>query len=43
MIYYWARNDDVLLMLMIYGKSEQGDLTPRQRAELRLRVRQEFP
>ena len=42
-VYYWARNNDVLLMLMIYGKSGQDDLTPRQRAVLRLLVRQEFP
>lgn len=34
-IYYWASHLDRLLMLMIYAKSEQADLTADQRKILK--------
>ena len=41
-IYYWAVADDVCLMLYLYAKNEQGDLTPAQVRELARLVREEF-
>lgn len=41
-IYYWARGDDVILLLLVYGKNEQSDLTPQQKAVLRRLVEEEF-
>jgi hypothetical protein len=41
-IYYWAVADDVCLMLYLYAKNEQGDLTPSQTRELVRLVREEF-
>lgn len=34
-IYYWVRNRDRLLMLLIYSKRERDDLTPGQLRVLR--------
>jgi hypothetical protein len=42
-ICYWARKEDVLLMLLIYGKNEQDDLTPKQRAVLKKLIQEEYP
>ena len=41
-IYYWATNDDVILMLLMYPKSEKDDLTPEQRKVLAAIVQEEF-
>jgi hypothetical protein len=41
-IYYWARRDDILLMLLVYGKSEQDDLTSEQLRTLKSLVEKEF-
>ena len=41
-IYYWARAHEILLMLLIYGKNEQDDLTPDQLRTLKSLVEQEF-
>ena len=42
-VYYWHAPGDRLLMLLAYTKSEQDDLTPRQRAVLRKIVETEYP
>jgi mRNA-degrading endonuclease RelE of RelBE toxin-antitoxin system len=34
-IYYWANNDGIILMLMIYPKNEQDTLTDSQKRALR--------
>jgi len=41
-IYYWAVGEDQLLMLLIYAKSEQDDLTPNQLKVLRKIVEEEY-
>jgi len=41
-IYYWARADGVILMLMAYAKNEVSDLTKEQIAILRRVVEEEF-
>ncbi len=43
LIYYWHVPGDQLLMLVVYAKGEQDDLTPRQRAVLRKIVETEYP
>jgi len=42
-IYYWAKPQEEILMLFIYGKDEQDDLTPSQRRQLRTIVETEYP
>ena len=42
-IYYWLVPGDRLLMLLAYPKSEQDDLSPRQRMLLRRVVETEYP
>ena len=42
-IYYWHVPGDRLLMLVAYTKSDQDDLTPRQRAMLRKIIETEYP
>ncbi len=42
-IYYWAATRDAILMLMIYSKNEQDDLTPGQLAILRHILEEEYP
>jgi len=42
-IYYWARKHDVMLLLLIYGKNQQDDLTSEQRAVLRKLIQEEYP
>lgn len=42
-IYYWAKSEEEILMLFIYGKDEQDDLTPEQRRQLRQIVEAEYP
>ena len=41
-IYYWAKAEEVIYMLLIYPKSRQEDLTPRQLKILRKLVQEEF-
>jgi hypothetical protein len=41
-IYYWAPSERAFYMLYVYGKSEQGDLTPAQARALGQLVREEF-
>ena len=41
-IYYWTSQQQTILMLLIYGKSEQDDLTPDQLKILRRLVEAEF-
>ena len=41
-IYYWAVQRDVIVLLLAYAKSEKADLTPRQTAELATLVKTEF-
>ena len=41
-IYYWATRDAVVLLLLMYGKNEQDDLTPAQKKVLTALVREEF-
>jgi mRNA-degrading endonuclease RelE of RelBE toxin-antitoxin system len=41
-IYYWAQSADVILLLLVYSKSEQDDLTREQLRTLRRLVEEEF-
>ncbi|MBC8334730.1 MAG: hypothetical protein ISR59_03645 [Anaerolineales bacterium] len=42
-IYYWAVEEDKLLMLFIYTKTRTSDLTPSQLKVLREIVKEEYP
>lgn len=42
-IYYWAVKQDQLLMLLMYPKNVQDDLTPAQLKLLRQLVEAEYP
>jgi len=42
-IYYWAVEQEQLLMLFIYPKNERDDLTPAQLRILRRIVEEEYP
>jgi mRNA-degrading endonuclease RelE of RelBE toxin-antitoxin system len=42
-IYYWAVSEDTILMLFIFGKNEQVNLTPSQVEQLRKIVEEEYP
>jgi len=41
-IYYWHPGREIFLMLFLYRKNEQNDLTSKQRRALGAVVRQEF-
>ena len=41
-IYYWAPIEQVMYMLFVYAKAEQGDLTAEQTRQLGRLVREEF-
>lgn len=41
-IYYWVVRKDQIVMLMVYAKNEQTDLTPGQLRMLRRVVEEEF-
>ncbi|MFG1690548.1 hypothetical protein ACGF5M_00085 [Gemmatimonadota bacterium] len=41
-IYYWARKQDVILLLLIYSKTQKDDLTPEQKSLLKKLVREEY-
>lgn len=42
-IYYWAAHLDRLLLLLVYGKNEQDDLSQDQLKLLRRIVEEEYP
>jgi hypothetical protein len=42
LIYFWPPTSDVVYMLYLYAKNEQGDLTPAQTRQLAALVREEF-
>jgi len=42
-IYYWAVVHDKILMLFIYAKNEQDDLTPEQLKVLKRIIEEEYP
>jgi hypothetical protein len=41
-IYYWASKREMILMLLVYSKNEQDDLTPQQAKVLSKLVKEEF-
>jgi hypothetical protein len=41
-IYYWYEGDEVFLMLLVYAKNAQEDLTPAQTKVLRRLVEEEL-
>lgn len=43
LIYYWYVAGNQILMLLIYAKSKQDDLTPQQLKMLRKIVEEEYP
>jgi len=42
-IYYWAVEENQLLMLFVFAKNEQDDLTPDQLRILRKLIEDEYP
>src|ERR1700722_6884364 len=42
-IYYWAVRVDTILMLFLYPKNEQGDLSAQQLRTLRRIIEEEYP
>jgi hypothetical protein len=42
-IYYWFASLDRILMLFVYSKNEQDDLTPKQLKMLKKIVEEEYP
>jgi mRNA-degrading endonuclease RelE of RelBE toxin-antitoxin system len=42
-IYYWAVAYDKIIMLLMYAKNEQDDLTPEQMKILRRIIEEEYP
>ena len=42
-IYYWAVAQDQILMLFMYAKNEQEDLTPMQLKVLRKIIEEDYP
>jgi mRNA-degrading endonuclease RelE of RelBE toxin-antitoxin system len=42
-IYYWVKIQERILMLLIYAKAEQDDLTPDQVKVLRRIIEEEYP
>jgi hypothetical protein len=42
-IYYWAVNQDRILMLLLYAKNEQDNLTDEQLKVLRRIIEEEYP
>ena len=42
-IYYWAVSQERILMLLIYAKNEQDDLSPDQLKVLKRIVEEEYP
>lgn len=42
-IYYWATRQERILMLLVYAKTEQDNLSPTQLKVLRKIVEEEYP
>jgi hypothetical protein len=42
-VLYWAQKQDVMLLLLMYGKNQQDDLTPKQKAVLKKLIQEEYP
>jgi mRNA-degrading endonuclease RelE of RelBE toxin-antitoxin system len=42
-IYYWAVSPEQILLLLIYSKNEQDDLTSEQLKMLRMIIKKEYP
>jgi hypothetical protein len=42
-IYYWVKIQERILMLLIYAKAEQDDLSPDQIKVLRKIIEEEYP
>lgn len=42
-IYYWAVKENIILLLFLFRKNEQDDLTPSQLQTLRKIVEEEYP
>ena len=42
-IYYWAQKQHAMLLLLMYSKTQQDDLTPKQRAVLKKLILEEYP
>lgn len=42
-IYYWVPSREQILLLLVYAKNEQANLTPRQARILAAMVKEEFP
>ena len=43
MIYFWAESRDQLFLLLIYSKSDMGDLTREQIKKLRQIIEEQVP
>ncbi len=41
-IYYWIKSNDIILLLLVYPKNEQDNLTPSQLKILKLLVEKEL-
>ncbi len=41
-VYYWATQEEVVLLLLVYAKNEASDLTKDQRKMLKALVEEEF-
>jgi hypothetical protein len=42
-IYFWAVNQEQLLLLLVYSKNERDDLSPEQLQRLRSMIESEYP
>jgi hypothetical protein len=42
-IYYWVPSREQMILLLVYAKNEQANLTPRQARILAAMVKEEFP
>ena len=42
-LYYWAVDEETILMLFVFAKNEQADLTPAQLGQLAQVVKEGFP
>lgn len=43
LIYYWAISNNQILMLLLYAKNSQDDLTPDQLKVIRRIIEEEYP
>ena len=42
-LYFWLPQGHIILMMFVFAKNEQSDLSPTQRAALKRLVQEEFP